>query len=66
MLASFINTNGANPYAGRILSGITLYGTTYAGLATCGVGTVFALVIPTPSVAALLGLGGLVIGRRRR
>jgi len=66
MLASFNNTNGANLYAGRILSCITLYGMTYTGLTTCGVGTVFALVIPTRSAAALLGLGGLVIGCRRR
>jgi uncharacterized repeat protein (TIGR03803 family) len=42
-LYSFTNgSDGANPYAGLILSGTTLYGTAYAG-GSSGWGTVFAL-----------------------
>ena len=37
------NTDGANPFGGLILSGITLYGTTRSG-GTSGHGTVFALI----------------------
>src|ERR1017187_1050415 len=39
---NFTNSNGANPYAGLILSGKTLYGTANAG-GSSGVGTVFAV-----------------------
>jgi uncharacterized repeat protein (TIGR03803 family) len=41
-LHSFTTGDGANPYAGVILSGKTLYGTAYAG-GNSGGGTVFAL-----------------------
>jgi len=40
----FINTDGANPFAGLVLSGNTLYGTTHSD-GTNGGGTVFA--VPT-------------------
>ncbi len=39
---SYTNSDGANPYAGLILSGNTLYGTTYYGGISCN-GTVFAV-----------------------
>jgi uncharacterized repeat protein (TIGR03803 family) len=41
-LVSGTNSDGANPYAGLILSGNTLYGTAYDG-GTNGEGTVFAI-----------------------
>jgi uncharacterized repeat protein (TIGR03803 family) len=40
--ANYTNSDGANPRAGLLLSGSTLYGTTYAG-GSSGNGTVFAL-----------------------
>jgi len=43
-LHSFKNSDGVNPYAGLILSGNTLYGTTASG-GRWGIGTVFALKI---------------------
>ena len=43
-LATFINTNGANPHAGLTLSGSSLYGTTYNG-GPNGDGTVFSLTL---------------------
>ena len=41
-LGIYTNSDGANPYAGLILSDNTLYGTAYAG-GTNGYGTVFAI-----------------------
>jgi uncharacterized repeat protein (TIGR03803 family) len=40
----YVNSDGANPYAGLILSGNTLYGTAYSG-GSSGNGTVFAINI---------------------
>jgi len=65
VLATFNRTNGAAPTSRLTISGSTLYETTVAGGAS-GLGTVFALTIPSPSAAALFGLGGLIAGRRRR
>ncbi len=42
----YTNSDGANPYAGLILSGNTLYGTTYKG-GSSGRGTVFSLSLPS-------------------
>jgi uncharacterized repeat protein (TIGR03803 family) len=46
--ASGTNSDGASPYAGLILSGNTLYGTTKSG-GSLGFGTAFALALPPPS-----------------
>ena len=43
----YTNSDGANPYAGMILSGNTLYGTANYG-GTNGYGTVFSLSLPVP------------------
>ena len=55
-------TDGANPDAGLVLSGTTLYGTTDTDGAN-GLGTVFALKIPEPSslTLAALALGFFVL-----
>jgi uncharacterized repeat protein (TIGR03803 family) len=45
--SDYTNTDGANPQAGLILSGDTLYGTTYYGGLTDS-GTVFSLSLPAP------------------
>jgi uncharacterized repeat protein (TIGR03803 family) len=42
-------SDGANPYAGLILSGNTLYGTAWGG-GSSGQGTVFSLSLPPPSL----------------
>ena len=44
-LINGINSDGANPFAGLILNGNTLYGTT-AGGGSSGVGVVFSLTVP--------------------
>ena len=50
-LASNTNSDGANPYAGLILSGNTLYGTAQYG-GSSGEGTVFALsLVPSLGIA---------------
>ena len=41
------NSDGAYPFAGLVLSGNTLYGTTSGG-GSWGVGTVFSLSLPSP------------------
>lgn len=46
------NSDGGGAYAGLILSGNTLYGTTYYGGAT-GNGTIFSLSLPAPSAPQL-------------
>ena len=43
------NNDGANPYAGLILSGNTLYGTAQGG-GSSGDGTVFSLTLPGPQL----------------
>ena len=43
-------SDGANPYAGLILSGNTLFGTAQGG-GTSGVGTVFSLSLPVPQLS---------------
>ncbi len=53
--------DGALPTADLILSGSTLYGTTFSG-GTAGDGTVFAIQIPEPSSLALIVLGLLSVG----
>lgn len=49
-LHSFVHssTDGANPYAGLILSGNNLYGTTIGGGLSPNYGTVFSLPLPQP------------------
>ncbi len=51
------NSDGANPYAGLILSGNTLYGTAYDGGAS-GYGTVFSLALPAPPQPQIILSGG--------
>ena len=48
--SSSTNSDGANPVAGLILSGNTLYGTTSQG-GSSGYGTVFSLSFGTPQLA---------------
>jgi uncharacterized repeat protein (TIGR03803 family) len=43
----YTNSDGANPYAGLVLSRNTLYGTTSQG-SSSGYGTVFSLTLPPP------------------
>ena len=47
-----INSDGANPQAGLLLSGNTLYGTAYNG-GSSGYGTVFSLLLPPVSAPEL-------------
>ena len=56
-LASFNGTNGANPFGGLILSGSTLYGTTYLAGAYGG-GTVFSIPVGGGSVTTLATFNG--------
>ena len=68
ILHSFSGQDGADPLGSLTLSGSTLYGTTKSG-GSNDKGTVFSLVIPEPSTAALMGvslLGILAIRHRRR
>jgi uncharacterized repeat protein (TIGR03803 family) len=51
------NSDGANPNAGLILSGNTLYGTAYDGGAW-GYGTVFSLTLPAPPQPRIILSGG--------
>lgn len=68
-LASFNSTNGAEPYAGVILSGGNLYGTTFSGGSVGGYGTVFSVPVTggTPSTLVAFndtdgsGPGGLTL-----
>ena len=46
------NSDGANPHAGLILSGNTLYGTAYDG-GSSGNGTVFSLSLPPPQLTII-------------
>ena len=67
VLASFDNTDGANPIGDLTLSadGGTLYGTTENGGAN-NAGTVFSVPTPEPGSATLFLTGILVAGARRR
>jgi uncharacterized repeat protein (TIGR03803 family) len=53
----FLNTDGANPYAGLILSGNTLYGTAYNG-GSSGYGTVFSITTNGTAFATLYTFAG--------
>jgi uncharacterized repeat protein (TIGR03803 family) len=53
------NSDGANPYAGLILSGNTLYGTAYDGGAS-GYGTVFSIALPAQVQPRIIFSGGLI------
>jgi uncharacterized repeat protein (TIGR03803 family) len=55
----YTNSDGANPKAGLILSGNTLYGTTSAG-GSSGYGTVFSLLIPPQLIITLSGTNVLL------
>ncbi len=46
----FTNSDGLNPFAGLVVSGNTLYGTTYNG-GTAGNGTVFSLSFSSPQLS---------------
>ena len=54
------NSDGANPVAGLILSGNTLYGTASQG-GSSGRGTVFSLSLPPPPQLTIIGSGDNVI-----
>jgi uncharacterized repeat protein (TIGR03803 family) len=54
-----VNANGANPKAGLILSGITLYGTTYSG-GSSGNGIIFSLTPGYTGLAALMNFPATV------
>ena len=51
-LLSYTNNDGANPFAGLILSGNTLYGTAQMG-GSSGNGTVFSLSLPPPQLTII-------------
>ena len=58
---TYANSDGANPVAGLILSGNTLYGTTVYG-GSSGSGTVFSLSLPvTPPQLTIISFGAKVI-----
>jgi uncharacterized repeat protein (TIGR03803 family) len=54
-------SDGANPYAGLVLAGNRLYGTTYAG-GDSGIGTVFAINTDGTGYTNLYSFGGLPDG----
>jgi uncharacterized repeat protein (TIGR03803 family) len=54
-----------SPGGSLILSGNTLFGTTFLGGANNG-GMIFSLTVPEPATLAVLGLGGLALVRCRR
>ncbi len=54
------NTDGANPYAGLVLSGTNLYGTAKSG-GTAGEGTVFSLSLPQLPQLTITPAGANVI-----
>jgi uncharacterized repeat protein (TIGR03803 family) len=56
----YTNSDGANPRAGLILAGNTLYGTTSAG-GSSGNGTVFSLMLPGPPRLTIISYEPYVI-----
>jgi uncharacterized repeat protein (TIGR03803 family) len=56
----YTNSDGANPKAGLILSGNTLYGTASAG-GIWGDGTVFSIALPVPPPLAITADGANVV-----
>jgi uncharacterized repeat protein (TIGR03803 family) len=54
------NSDGANPQAGLILSGNTLYGTAFNG-GSSGNGTVFSLSLPPPKLTIVSSAAGFIL-----
>jgi uncharacterized repeat protein (TIGR03803 family) len=57
---NYTNSDGANPFAGLVLSGNTLYGTAYQG-GSSSKGTVFSLSLPSPPQLTIIPSGANVI-----
>ena len=56
----YTNSDGANPQAGLVISGNTLYGTTSGG-GSSGYGTVFSLTLPVPPPLTIIADGANVV-----
>jgi uncharacterized repeat protein (TIGR03803 family) len=55
-----VNSGGANPYSGLLLSGNTLFGTAYNGGAS-GYGTLFSISLPTPPRPGIVVSAGNIV-----
>lgn len=56
----YTNSDGAQPYAGLILSGSTLYGTASSG-GTNGSGTLFSLTLPGPQLTMTVSGANVIL-----
>ena len=65
VLASFNDSDGADPIGDLTLFGNTLYGTTQGGGAN-NAGTVFSVSVPEPASVSILAMGAVLALRRRR